>query len=295
MAGWHTLAVTPRPIRLSGPCPGGQRRTAGGAAPGARAGAHAGAGTAGRGRKGRRGMAEQWLTYQQAGDLLGVSSEAIRRHATRYGWRRQPGNDGKTLVLMTDREAGQVRTRPGGRQLERPGEHLSGRPPERPGDAATVADTMAALVADRLAAEARRDAAQAEAEQQRERAARAEGERDGLREAVRRADEAVAMADRRAVEAAERLRESRERLEELQAMSREARKRVEELRLGQEAEVAALRGDVQAERERGNAALARAAEAEEEVTAMLTEAAARDGWSLAERLRWAFFPRPRRG
>ena len=44
--------------------------------------------------------AEQWLTYQQAAKLFGVSSEAIRQRTRRLGWRSQRGNDGKTLVLV---------------------------------------------------------------------------------------------------------------------------------------------------------------------------------------------------
>lgn len=35
-----------------------------------------------------------WLTYAEAGDRLGVSSEAVRAKAARKRWRRQIGNDG---------------------------------------------------------------------------------------------------------------------------------------------------------------------------------------------------------
>ena len=72
------------------------------------------------------------------------------------------------------------------------------------------------------AAEARQ-----EAEQHRERAARAEGERDGLHEALRRADAATAEVRQRVEAAAARLREREERLERAQAVAREARERLE--------------------------------------------------------------------
>src|SRR5580693_7931859 len=41
-----------------------------------------------------------WLTYQEAGDRLGVSAEAARAKAARKRWRRQIGNDGLARVLM---------------------------------------------------------------------------------------------------------------------------------------------------------------------------------------------------
>jgi hypothetical protein len=47
-------------------------------------------------------MAERWLTYQQAGDALGMTAEAARQRARRLGWRTQPGNEGRTLVLVPD-------------------------------------------------------------------------------------------------------------------------------------------------------------------------------------------------
>ncbi len=208
-------------------------------------------------------MAEQWLTYQQAGELLGVSAEAIRRHAARHRWRRQRGNDGRALVLVTEREAGQVRARPGGHQPGRPGGHLSGRPPGQAGEVATVADMMAALVADRRAAEAKVAEVRQEADQLRERAARAEGELDGLREAMRRADAGVQRAE-------------------------EGRRTAEVERDAARGEAAQLRDDALAERERASAALARAVAAEQEAAKLRAEAAAqadaeRQGREAAER------------
>jgi hypothetical protein len=46
-----------------------------------------------------------WQTYAQAGERFGVSAEAVRLRARRLGWRTQPGNDGRTLVLVPDNAA----------------------------------------------------------------------------------------------------------------------------------------------------------------------------------------------
>jgi hypothetical protein len=43
----------------------------------------------------------EWLTYEQAAERLHVSPAAVRARAMRGGWRRQPGNDGKSRVLIT--------------------------------------------------------------------------------------------------------------------------------------------------------------------------------------------------
>jgi hypothetical protein len=53
-------------------------------------------------------------------------------------------------------------------------------------------------------------------------------------------------------------------------------------------EAARLRGDALAERERANGALARAVEAEQAAAKLRAEAAAREAWGWADRLRWAF-------
>src|ERR1700704_2492910 len=66
-----------------------------------------------------------WLTFQQAGERLDLSAEAVRSTARRASWRTQPGNDGRTLVLVPDDVLEEPR--PPGRPGERPG----GRPPEQ--------------------------------------------------------------------------------------------------------------------------------------------------------------------
>ena len=43
-----------------------------------------------------------WLTWAEAAEKLGLSPGAIRMRARRLGWRTQPGNDGRTLVMVPD-------------------------------------------------------------------------------------------------------------------------------------------------------------------------------------------------
>jgi hypothetical protein len=45
-------------------------------------------------------MDEEWLTYAEVADRLGVTPEAARSRAKRLCWRRQTGNDGRALVLV---------------------------------------------------------------------------------------------------------------------------------------------------------------------------------------------------
>src|ERR671926_511658 len=45
-------------------------------------------------------MAEQWLSYAELGERLGVSADAARCRASRLRLRRQIGNDGKARVAV---------------------------------------------------------------------------------------------------------------------------------------------------------------------------------------------------
>jgi hypothetical protein len=45
-------------------------------------------------------MEPEWLTYAEAAERLNVSPHAVRARATRNGWRRQIGNDGRAKVLV---------------------------------------------------------------------------------------------------------------------------------------------------------------------------------------------------
>lgn len=73
-------------------------------------------------------MAEEWLTYSQLGERLGVSAEAARQKAIRLRLRRQTANDGKAqcLVDVEDVRAGTV---------PRKGKDDRTTPDEQPADA----------------------------------------------------------------------------------------------------------------------------------------------------------------
>ena len=186
--------------------------------------------------------AEQWLTYQQAGEMYGVSAEAIRQHARRLGWRRQPGNDGKTLILVPPDTDLRTRVRPAehqpdGAAEQRPDENSTIRElagllaAEREDRAALLADLRAARTAVDQAnerantaevrvvqtearisaaaemtaqAQAAAEAAEGEASIQRERADTAEGQAQAARDAQRAAQDEAARL-RQAEEARRRL------------------------------------------------------------------------------------------
>jgi hypothetical protein len=125
-------------------------------------------------------MAEQWRTYQQAGDLLGMSSEAARQRARRLKWRTQRGNDGRTLVLVPEV--------PGVRPRIPPAVQTPVRPPGQTGDD----NALAALFREHLeqaeaaaAERARAELAEAALGAALVAAARAEGEATALRGEVR--------------------------------------------------------------------------------------------------------------
>ena len=61
----------------------------------------------------------EWLTYAQAGERFGLTADAVRMRAHRLGWRVQPGNDGRTLVLVPDDAAVHPRPRSPARSAAR--------------------------------------------------------------------------------------------------------------------------------------------------------------------------------
>jgi chromosome segregation protein len=137
-------------------------------------------------------MTDRWLTYEEAGQLFGLSAEAIRKRARRLGWRIQIGNDNqtKTRILVPDG----AELRPAGPP---PGDRVKDRPDGRADDPQALGALADALRQEREA----RQAAEAAA-------ARAEGEAAGLREAVRLAptavqlEQALGRAEREATRAA---------------------------------------------------------------------------------------------
>jgi hypothetical protein len=148
-----------------------------------------------------------WLTYQEAGDRLGVSAEAARAKAARKRWRRQIGNDGLARVLMPDDLP--VTTRARGSD-DRPMTPRS-TPGQRPVDAANI-----------KALEARVEALQAEL-------AGARGELGGVREALGEARARADAADARAAEISADLVAERARTEKAIAAFADLAERLDQL------------------------------------------------------------------
>jgi hypothetical protein len=173
----------------------------------------------------------RWLTYAQAGDLLGVSTEAARQLAKRRKWPRQTPNErnAPALILVPLDTAVRPRTpvaspveqrQPGNEAdtaaHDRADDHtlvaLLDRAVEMLREQLTTANTRAdAAETDRRVAQARADHADAERDAQQARSDAAEVDR---RAAITLADQSVALlteaaaradraeADRRAAEAA---------------------------------------------------------------------------------------------
>ena len=74
-------------------------------------------------------MSEEWLSYAELGERLGVSAEAARQKVIRLRLRRQTGNDGKAQVLV-DVEDVRATTTPR-------------KPKEQPSDDRSTADELA--------------------------------------------------------------------------------------------------------------------------------------------------------
>lgn len=45
-------------------------------------------------------MADQWKTYTEAAEILGLTLEGVRQRARREAWRKTLGNDGKARVMI---------------------------------------------------------------------------------------------------------------------------------------------------------------------------------------------------
>ena len=44
----------------------------------------------------------RWLSYEDMGLALGITSESAKRLAMRHKWPRRPGNDGRALVAVPE-------------------------------------------------------------------------------------------------------------------------------------------------------------------------------------------------
>jgi hypothetical protein len=146
-------------------------------------------------------MSEEWLTYREIGARLGLNVEAVRTRVRRAGWRTQPGNDGRTRVLVSD----QVFVEPVSEGGRRPNER-----PNRTGD-------LTGLVALLTAAEARVSRLEGQLEAERDRVNEAWSEVARLRAEVA---ELTARADRAEQASTEARQHAREAEDALAAMRR---------------------------------------------------------------------------
>jgi septal ring factor EnvC (AmiA/AmiB activator) len=154
-------------------------------------------------------MPDEWLTYSEIGARLGLNAEAARTRARRAGWRTQPGNDGRTRVLVPDRAL----------------QH----PVDKPGqDRANETDRLTGLVELLTAAEARVSRLEQQLEAERARADEARTEAGQLR-----AELMVTQSDLSARTV--QVDETRSERDQARAEAQKAEQTVEELRRADEA------------------------------------------------------------
>lgn len=133
----------------------------------------------------------QWLTYDQVADVRGTSRDAAIRWVQRRKLRRQPGNDGRVLVLVPPNvvaDAGAPRAPQRAPLSDAPdaGDRV---PPNAPPDVGEVwRAAIDALREQLVRADAREDELRAALE-------RARAEAQHAKEAVRRAEEAANSAE----------------------------------------------------------------------------------------------------
>lgn len=82
-------------------------------------------------------MAEEWLSYAELGERLGVSPEAARQKAIRARWPRQTANDGKTQVRVDVEDL--LATMPARRPKDEEPDDEGPTPVEPPSDGQTFA------------------------------------------------------------------------------------------------------------------------------------------------------------
>src|SRR3712207_6640567 len=68
----------------------------------------------------------RWLTYEEAGRVLGIDADSVSRRARRLRWRRQPGNDGRPLGFGGRAGGGRGGNGSGGPTRGRGGERRGG-------------------------------------------------------------------------------------------------------------------------------------------------------------------------
>lgn len=155
-------------------------------------------------------MAEEWLTYSELGERLGVSSEAARQKAMRLRLRKQPGNDGKVRVWVDWEEVAASTT---ARRLKDE-ENDEPTADEQPWDERTIAALEAHIESLREAVKRGETAFHAER-------ARADQERDRADTERSRVDELLRQVAELAAETGQRADNDRRTAEELAHLRKE--------------------------------------------------------------------------
>jgi hypothetical protein len=145
-------------------------------------------------------MAEEWLTYSELGERLGISPEAARQKAIRYRWPRRPANDGKTQVRVDveDVKASTLPRKPREADNDRPTPEIP--PVEQASDARALLDALEAHITTLKSMTARAeetagrerdraDAERARADRERERADAERARADELQRRIQSASE----------------------------------------------------------------------------------------------------------
>lgn len=137
-------------------------------------------------------MAEEWLTYSELAERLGVSSEAARQKAIRQRWPRRTANDGKAQVRVDVEDV--KATMP----MRRPKDEPPSDDRPTPDDPLSNPQILAALGAHIETLKAMVAKAESIADLERERAdaerARADGERERADRLSSRVDELMTKA-----------------------------------------------------------------------------------------------------
>lgn len=125
-------------------------------------------------------MSEEWFSYQELGERLGVSPEAARQKAIRGRWPRRTANDGKAQVRvdLADVKATMPVRKP---KDEEPADDRSTdveHPNEHPSDSQTFAALEAHIATLKAMAEKAEQIASLERERANNEQARADRERD---------------------------------------------------------------------------------------------------------------------
>ena len=213
----------------------------------------------------------RWMTYREMADFLGMKEESARRRAQREGWPRQLGNDGRTRVGVPGDAVALEAVLSGA--IDRGGDH--------PGEIAALRE---ALVRERERAD-RAEAAGAavqrladrrgeELAEARERAGRAEGERDTLQEALQAARATAEEATQRARAAEDRAAAAHQRAAEITVVMGRVAEGLEHVRQTQ-ASAAEAAAAAKAEREAAQARVEEAAQRAGEAEARAEEASRR--------------------